>query len=90
MQSSAHPPNSTDSNQPNTYINIDRQPLSIHAIHHVICRNLVQEGHVAKVRVFGPEKRAAMVALKESAPGGERLTKVRRARRCLFSSAGTV
>jgi len=37
----------------------------------------VQEGQVAKVRIFGPERRAAMVTLKETAPGGERMTKVR-------------
>ncbi|KAI8464373.1 MAG: hypothetical protein J3K34DRAFT_526266 [Monoraphidium minutum] len=37
---------------------------------------LAQEGHVARVRVFGPERRAAMVTLKPSAPGGERMAKV--------------
>lgn len=41
-----------------------------------VSRTLVQEGHVAKVRVYGPEKRAAMVSLKASAPGGERVAKV--------------
>lgn len=37
---------------------------------------LAAEGHVAKVRAYGPEKRAAMVTLKPSAPGGERVCKV--------------
>lgn len=35
--------------------------------------------HTQQVRVYGPEKRAAMVTLKPSAPGGERVAKVRAA-----------
>ncbi|KAG2437047.1 hypothetical protein HYH02_011309 [Chlamydomonas schloesseri] len=37
---------------------------------------LVGEGHVARVRFYGPEKNKVMVTTRASAPGGERLCKV--------------
>ncbi|GFH26835.1 AAA domain-containing protein, partial [Haematococcus lacustris] len=37
---------------------------------------LAAEGHVQRVRVYGPDERAAMVQLRDSAPGGARTCKV--------------
>ena len=39
-------------------------------------RQLISEGHVDTVRVYGPEERSALVSLKSSAPGGGRVCKV--------------
>ncbi len=38
----------------------------------------MDEGHIARLRFFGPEKNKVMAYTKPSAPGGERICKVRR------------
>lgn len=40
---------------------------------------LVEEGHVGRVRFYGPESNKVIVTMKASAPGGRRVCKVSRA-----------